>query len=217
MSGNRIRVQLADGDFLLGLGIQRALENLDYLTLESIVRTGEDAVASAVASGPHIVLMETVLPDMDGFTATREIIARAAGTKVVMLASAADRDTMVRAYQAGASSYLTKNEITEDLGPALRMIHRGALVLSMAPDSPRLQSPRPAIHPRKASLEAELSLREKQLLTGVAAGHTNAELGRQLHLSEALVKATLSTMMTRLEVANRVQLAVLGVRSGLVA
>jgi DNA-binding NarL/FixJ family response regulator len=102
----------------------------------------------------------------------------------------------MKAYQAGATSYLTKNEVTEDLGPALRMIHRGTIILSMPPGSPRLQSPPPAAHPRKAALEAELPLRARKLLAGVVAGHANAELSRQLHLSEASAKADLSAMMS---------------------
>lgn len=214
-SGSKIRVHLADGDFLVRLGIERALEDLDYVVLESVSWSGEAAIAAAVAMQPDIVIMETALQGMDGIAAAAEIRAQAPGTKVVMLAAAADRETMMKAYSAGASSYLTKNGITEDLGPALRMVHRGATILSMPPGSPRLHRPVLDQQSRRREIGSDLSDREKKLLEGIVAGLTNAELGRGLHLSEATVKAHLSALMARLNVCNRVQLAVLGLRSGI--
>lgn len=217
MSTTKIRIHLADGDFLLRVGIRRVLEDLDYLTLEKAVQTGGEAITAAVAQEPDIVLMETLLPDMDGITAAREITDRLPATKIVMLSSATDRETMVRAYRAGATSYLVKDEVTQDLGPALRMIYRGSTILTLPPESPRLQSLLRAAHPFREALESHLTMRQKQLLTGVAEGKTNGELSRQLHFSTALVKADLSELMLRFGVKNRVQLAVLAVRIGLSA
>lgn len=213
VSNNKIRVHLADGDYLIRLGIERAVEQCSYVELEAVSRTGEEAVAAAVNLQPDIVLMETDLGGVDGIAAVSEISSRAPATKVVMLASAADRDTMMRAYSAGAVSYLIKNGLTEDLGPALRMIHRGATILVMPPGSPRLQ--RPSAHRALACKKVEqLPLRDRKLLAGVTAGHTNAQLGKELHLSEATVKAQLSALMQHFKVTNRVQLAVLGSRAG---
>ncbi|WP_207346170.1 response regulator transcription factor [Arthrobacter sp. E3] len=215
-NGTPISVHLVDGDFLLHQGLRAVLAGLDYVRLDAVSRTGVEAVAAVVASDPDIVLMERKLPGMDGIAVIRSIAEQSPRTKIVMLCSETDRETMIQAYQAGAVSYLAKTQITEDLGPALRMIHRGAAIFSMTAASPRLQSPgAPPRHDRLV-LESELNGHGTKLLAAVAAGDTNAEIGRSLHLSEATIKAQLAGIMKRLKVNNRVQLAVLGVRSGLV-
>lgn len=216
MNGKPIRVHLVDADFLLHRGLQAVLADLDYVRLDGVSRTGEDAVAAVVASDPDIVLMERELPGMNGIAVTRSITEQAPRTKVVMLCSETDRETMIEAYQAGAVSYLAKTQITEDLGPALRMIHRGAAIFSMPLDSPRLQGTGAPRRGDRLVLKSELNNHGRKLLAAVAAGETNASIGRSLHLSEATIKAQLTGIMNRLNVSNRVQLAVLGVRSGLV-
>lgn len=216
-SSGKIRVHLADGDFLVHLGIEKAVSQLEYVALESVSHTGEDAIAAAIERKPDIVLMEVALQGTDGIAATTEICARVPQTKVVMLAAAGDRETMMRAYSAGATSYLTKNQLTEDLGPALRMIHRGATILAMPPGSPRLQRPPSGESTDNPALTALRSVRDRKLLKGVAAGLTNAELSRALHISEATVKAQLSGLMSRFKVGNRVQLAVFCVQAGITA
>ena len=215
-NGKPIRVHLIDADFLLHQGLVAVLADLDYVRLDAVSRTGEEAVAAVVASDPDIVLIERELPGMDGIAVTRSIAEQAPRTKVVMLCSETDRETMIQAYQAGAVSYLAKTQITEDLGPALRMIHRGAAIFSMTLVAPRLQSTVAPRHGAEVESKTTLNSHDAKLLAAVAAGHTNADIGRALHLSEPTIKAQLTRIMKRLNVSNRVQLAVLGVRSGLV-
>lgn len=214
--GKLIRVHLVSADFLLQQGLQAILTGLDYVTLAAVSRTAEEAVAAVIAAGPDIVLIERRLPGIDGISETRAITEQAPRTKVVLLCAETDRETMIEAYQAGAVSFLEKTQMTEDLGPALRMIHRGAAIFAMPLTSPRLQSPRAPESAENLMLKARLNSRDRRLLAGVAAGKTNAEIGRDLHLSEATIKAQLTGIMTRLNVSNRVQLAVVGVRNGLV-
>ena len=215
-NGKPIRVHLVDADFLLHQGLRAVLSGLDYVRLDAVSRTGEEAVAAVIALDPDIVLMERELPGMDGIAVTRSIAELAPRTKVVMLCSETDRATMIDAYQAGAVSYLAKTQITEDLGPALRMIHRGAAIFSMPLGSPRLQGTGAHMRGADVKLKTALNSHDAKLLAAVAAGQTNADIGRALHLSEPTIKAQLTRIMKRLNVNNRVQLAVLGVRSGLV-
>lgn len=216
MDSKLIRVHLVSADFLLHQGLRTVLAGLEYLRLEAVSRTGEGAVAAVIETDPDIVLMGRLSPGIDGLAVTRAIVEQAPRTKVVMLCAETDRGSMIEAYQAGAVSYLAKTQITEDLGPALRMIHRGAAILSMPLNSPRLQGTGAVQDGTKTVLKTKLNHRDGKLLAGVTAGKTNADIGRDLHLSEATIKAQLTGLMERLNVSNRVQLAVLGVRSGLV-
>ncbi|MBG0740864.1 response regulator transcription factor [Paeniglutamicibacter antarcticus] len=214
--GKLIRVHLVSADFLLQQGLQTILTGLDYVTLEAVSRTAEDAFTAVVAAGPDIVLIERGLPGIDGVAEIRAITEQAPRTKVVLLCAETDRKTMIEAYQAGAVSFLTKTQMTQDLGPALRMIHRGAAIFAMPLSSPRLQTPGATESADNLVLKAQFNSRDRKLLAGVAAGRTNAQIGRDLHLSEATIKAQLTGIMTRLNVSNRVQLAVAVVRNGLV-
>lgn len=216
MDDKPIRVHLVDEDYLFHLGVKSVLAGLEYVVLEAVSRTVDQAVAAVVASDPDIVLMDRKLAGMDAIAAIRAIVDQAPRTKVVMLSAETDRGSMIEAYQAGAGSYLSRTQMTEDLGPALRMIHRGAAVFSMPLASTRLQSPKAPENAEKRVLKTKLTSRDRRLLARVAAGKTNAEIGRDLHLSEATIKAQLTGIMKGLNVCNRVQLAVLAVRCGLV-
>lgn len=216
MNVKPIRVHLVDADFLLHRGIQAVLAGLNYVRLEAVSRTAEEAVRAIIASDPDIVLMERQLPGADGLSVTKDIVEQAPRTKVVMLCSEIDPESMIEAYQAGAVSFLAKTQMTEDLGPALRMIHRGTAIFAMPLSSPRLQSTGTTKKDKDGQLKSKLNSRDRKLLAGLAAGKTNAEIGLVLDLSEATIKAQLTMIMKRLNVSNRVQLAVLAVRSGLV-
>lgn len=215
-SGKPIRVHLVDADFLLYRGIQAVLAGLNYVRLEAVSRTGEEAISTVIASDPDIVLMERQLPGMDGLAVTQAIVEQAPRSKVVMLCSELERGSMIEAYQAGAVSFLAKTQMTEDLGPALRMIHRGTAIFAMPLSSPRLQSPGAPKRANDGVMEIKLKSRDRRLLAGVAEGKTNAEIGLALDLSEATIKAQVTLIMKRFNVSNRVQLAVLGVRNDLV-
>lgn len=210
-----IRVHLVSADFLLYQGLRTVLAPLEYLILEALTESKDDAVGAVVNSDPDIVLMVRQPHGMDGLAVTRTIVEQAPRTKVVMLSSETDQQSMIDVYQAGAASYLARTQITEDLGPALRMIHRGATILAMPPETPRLQSIGAVREKPKPALDTVLNCRERRLLTAVVSGKTNADIGRELHVSEATIKAHLTGLLKRLNVSNRVQLAVLTVRSDL--
>lgn len=211
-----IRIQLADEGYLIRLGLEQTVAVHDYLQLDAVTDNGADAVVAAAASAPDVVLLDPDLRNCGGLEATQQIRSSCPTTKVAMLAASADPESIHTAISAGACSYLTKNSLTEDLGPALRMIHRGGSVFA---------GPMPWNGARKQDYSAKavertkilrtLSERDKAILEQTTEGLSNGAVARQLHLSEATVKGQLTQMMTRLRVSNRVQLSVLAVRAGI--
>lgn len=210
-----VRVQLADADYFLRLGLESLLASSPDVELEVVTRTGNEAVDAAIDTKPDLVLMDTSLSNVCSMEATRRITMGAPETKVVMLSTAHDLETMSRARAAGACSYLAKNAISTDLGAALRMIHSGNMIFSKPTDADHFPPHSPNRFELKSQLLRQTRYRDRRILHALSQGHTNTEIASLLHISEATVKAQLAKIMEPLGVKNRVQLAVLAVQSGL--
>lgn len=215
MTHHTLRVHLVDDDYLLRLGMERLLEGLPCIELESVSSTGTAAIDAAVALTPDVILMETTVRDVDGLTAVRRITERVPETKVAMLSSVMDYDVMSEAYKAGAVSYLSKCSISEDLGAMIRMIHRGETILSMPVGLQRFPLPAEQDDSYEIRLLKNLSTRDKSMLCQLVSGRTNAQIALSLHISEATVKAQITKIIAKLNISGRVQLAVLAHRAGI--
>ena len=191
-----VTVLIADDHPVVREGLRGMLAAVPGLSVVGEAGSGEEAVAMARMHRPDVVLMDLRMPGGDGVQATSGILAIAPGTRVVVLTTYETDADIVRAVEAGAAGYLLKDTARHDLVAAIRAAARGETVLAPAVAG-RLVSQlrRPAAEP--------LSARETEVLTLVARGSTNAEIGRALYISEATVKTHLLRAFGKLGVSDR--------------
>lgn len=213
--GNRarrtvIRVVLVDDHPLLREGIASMLAPQPDMEVVGQASSGPEGVALALALRPDIVLMDLRMPGGDGVDATAALRAQLPTARVVVLTTYDSDADILRAVDAGAAGYLLKDISTADLAAAIRTAHAGGTVLAPSAATAmmnRLQSREPG--------PSELSSRELQVLIGVAAGRTNAAIGRDLHIGEATVKTYLARVYDKLGVRDRASAVAAASRLGL--
>lgn len=210
------RVLLADDQALVRSGFRLILDVEDDLEVVGEAADGEQAVAAAADLRPDVVLMDVQMPVLDGIAATERITA--AGTGRVLVLTTFDRDDyLFAALRAGASGFLLKNADPDDLVEAVRAVAGGHALL--APEVTRrvierFASPSGAAY--RPELLATLTDREREVLSWMARGRSNAEIAEELVLGEATVKTHVSRVLLKLGVRDRVQAVVLAYESGLV-
>ena len=221
-----IRVLLVDDDPLVRAGLRLMLRSAPDIDVIGEAADGAAAITAAAELIPDVVLMDIRMPGTDGVTATAAITTATArstqaqaaqaqaapGPRVVALTTF-DADELVRqAITAGAVGYLVKDTPPAEIISAVRAVAAGQGVLSPAVTGPLLAQMRGAVPspagPSKPGLGV-LTERERAVALAVTDGATNAEIARQLYVSAATVKATISRILAKLELDNRVQLAVL--------
>jgi DNA-binding NarL/FixJ family response regulator len=189
-----IRVLLVDDHPVVREGLRGILSAEDGIDVVGEAGSGADAVAVARAYEPDVVLMDLRMPDGDGVQATRELLARDPGCRVVVLTTYENDADILRAVEAGTTGYLLKDAGRGELVGAIRAAARGGTVLAPAVAArlvSRMRSP------------LELTPREIEVLRLVGAGRTNAEIGRELLVSEATVKTHLLRTFGKLAVSDR--------------
>ena len=191
-----IRILLVDDHPVVRHGLRGMLEAEPDLTVVGEASSGVEGLERALELRPEIVLMDLRMPGGDGVTATERILARAPGTRVMVLTTYdTDRD-ILRAIEAGACGYLLKDAAPAELADAVRAAARGETVLSPSVASTLVRQVRRPAPPA-------LSARETEVLRLVARGATTADIGRQLFISEATVKTHLLRVFNKLDVADR--------------
>jgi two-component system response regulator DevR len=166
-----------------------------------------ESVEVAEAVRPDVVVMDVRLEDGSGIEATREIRTRRPDTKVVMLTSFADDEALFASIMAGASGYVLKQIRGGDLLQSIRTVAEGGSLLDPAVTGAVLDRLRKGKHLLKDERLARLSPQEERILTLVADGRTNREIGDELHLAEKTVKNYVSSILSKLEVARRAEAA----------
>jgi DNA-binding NarL/FixJ family response regulator len=204
-----IRVLLVDDDPLVRAGLRLMLRSAPDIDVVGEAGDGAAAITAAADLAPDVILMDIRMPGTDGVTATAAITKAAAAPRVVALTTF-DADDLVRqAITAGAVGYLVKDTPPAEIISAVRAVAAGHGVLSPAVTRPLLNllHESPATERSRPGLEA-LTERERAVALAVTDGATNAEIARQLYVSAATVKATVSRILVKLELDNRVQIAV---------
>jgi DNA-binding NarL/FixJ family response regulator len=189
-----IRVIIVDDHPLVRAGIAQLLESTDDISVVGQAADGEEGIAAVAELEPDLVLMDLSMPGMDGRTATRRIRESHPNVRVVVLSSYSERTDILEALDAGAAGYLLKDASRTELAQAIRAAMRGETVLAPSVAAKlvsRMRSP------------VELSRREIEVLRLVARGRTNAEIGRELLISEATVKTHLLRTFGKLDVSDR--------------
>lgn len=203
-----IRILLVDDHPVVRFGLRGMLEAEPDLTVVGEASSGVEGVDQVLALRPEIVLMDLRMPGGDGVTATEQILARAPGTRVMVLTTYdTDRD-ILRAIEAGACGYLLKDAAPAELADAVRAAARGETVLSPSVASTLVRQVRRPAPPA-------LSAREAEVLRLVARGSTNADIGRRLFISEATVKTHLLRVFNKLDVADRTAAVTTAMEHGL--
>ena len=214
-----ISVALADDQALVRMGLRVLIESEDDLTLAGEAENGRSAVALVRRVRPDVILMDVRMPELDGISALRQIIAdpACAGVRVIMLTTFELDDYVFDALQAGAAGFLIKDSEPADMLRAVRLVAAGESLLSpsvtrrvIASFTSRSTLRRP--HPRLA----DLTEREREVLALIGEGLSNAEIAGRLVVSPATARTHVSRAMTKLGARDRAQLVVIAYQSGLV-
>jgi len=208
-----IRVLLIDDDPLVRAGLRMILSSAEDLTVVGEVRDGAQAVQAVREHRPDVVLMDIRMPELDGISATKQLRELPQPPQVIVLTTFHLDDYVIRALRVGASGFLLKDPPPTDIVNAVRVVATGEAMLSPAVTRSLLaRLADTAINDRRAAATARLAAlsdREREVAVAVAAGGSNADIAAQLYLSEATVKAYVSRLLTKLDAANRVQIAIL--------
>ena len=212
-----VGVLLADDQAMVRAGFRMILESDPDISVIGEAANGEQAVDSARRLRPDVVLMDIQMPGGDGLQATRRITDDELGCRVVILTTFERDDYVFEALQAGASGFLLKNAPPEELLHAVRVVAAGDALLAPSVTRRIIEqfARRPARPELGAKLEA-LTEREREVLTQLARGRSNAELAAELFVSEGTVKTHVSSLLAKLGLRDRVQAVVLAYESGLV-
>jgi DNA-binding NarL/FixJ family response regulator len=208
-----INVLIVDDDALVRTGLTMMLDEFDDLRVVGAVGDGSEVAAAVNQHHPDVVLMDIRMPEIDGLTATEQLRARREPPEVIVLTTFDTDQHIRRAMRAGASGFLLKHTPPEKIAGSIRLVAAGEPMLS--PDVVRRVmafAAEPAADPRREqarSLLERLSPGEREVAGLVGRGRTNGEIGRELLMSTATVKAYMSRILTKLELTNRVQVALL--------
>src|SRR5689334_4167999 len=214
-----VTVLLVDDEELVRFGLRTVLEAAGDFTVVGEAGDGAAGVKAARQLHPDVVLIDIRMPVMDGLTATRQILALPQPPQVAVLTTFHVDEYVYAALAAGAAGFLLKDTPPRDIAAAVRAVADGTATLSPAVTATLINSyvERRAAPRRAAALDkvAELSEREREVLRLLGTGESNAELARQLFVSEATVKTYVSRLLTKLDLTNRTQAAILAHEAGL--
>jgi DNA-binding NarL/FixJ family response regulator len=214
-----IRVVLVDDQEMVRAGFRMILGTEDGIEVVGEAPDGERGVWETERLQPDVVLMDVQMPVLDGIAATRRITESdsMSGARVLILTTFERDDYIWEALQAGASGFLLKNASPEELIHGVRVVASGDSLL--APSVTRrliAEMVQPRLRPELAAALATLTEREAEVLRGIAAGLSNAELARSLIVGEATVKTHVSRVLLKLGLRDRVQAAAFAYESGLI-
>ena len=198
---------LVDDHEIVRDGIRTMLEPEDGIVVTAEAGSVSDAVSEAARTRPDVIVMDVRLTDGSGIEATREILAAHPETRVLMLTSFADDEALFASIMAGASGYVLKQVRSGELLRAIKAVGEGQSLLDPAVTAAVLDRLRKGKHLLRDERLARLSPQEERILTMVADGRTNKQIGDELHLAEKTVKNYVSSILSKLEVARRAEAA----------
>ena len=216
----RKSVLLADDHTIVRQGLRAVLEAEPQLAVVGEVSDGREAVQAVADLHPDAVVMDIAMPNLNGVEATRQIVARSAGTDVIILSMYADVEHVVHAFQAGASGYVRKQDADAELVAALLTGNRDRPFLTPSVDRDLVEA-----HLRRAGTRppAEkgayelLTPREREVLQLVAEGKPNKQIALRLHIAVRTVEVHRASIMRKLNLADQAGLVRYAVRAGVVS
>jgi NarL family two-component system response regulator LiaR len=213
----KITVLIADDHQIVRQGLRTFLQLHDDIVVVGEAGDGLSAVEISRQHEPDVVLMDLVMPQMDGIEAIRQIKVLNENIKVIALTSFTEDDKVLPAIQAGASSYLLKDVAPDDLVEVIRAVHRGEVRLNQdvtgklmgqiaRQSDPAREAPNPA---------TDLTERERDVIRLVAQGHSNQDIAQALFISDKTVKTHVSNILRKLGLTDRTQLAIYAIKNNL--
>ena len=207
-----VRVLLVDDDALVRAGLRLILSSAEDLQVVGEADDGARAVAAVREHRPDVVLMDIRMPEMDGITATAALRRLDAPPQVIVLTTFHADEQVMGALRAGAAGFLVKDTPPAEIVTAVRLIASGEAMLSPSVTRTLLSHLGDAETSERRRIATErlarLTDRERAVATAVGSGASNAEVAASLFMSEATVKSHVSHLFTKLEVANRVHIAI---------
>lgn len=208
-----IRVLIADDHAIVRKGIRALFSKEPDIEVIGEAADGAQAVAQAEASRPDVILMDLVMPNLDGIEATRQITAQQAGARILVLTSFAADDKVFPAIKAGALGYLLKDSGPDELVRAVHQVHRGEP--SLDPSIARKVLHELSQPPKGPPTAEPLTERELDVLQLVTQGHSNKEIAEQLSIAEMTVRTHVSNILGKLHLASRTQAALYALQKGI--
>ena len=208
---NPIRVMIVDDHLMVRDGLRVFLSVYDDILVVGEAEDGQKAISLCDEVHPNVILMDLLMPNMDGFEATRLIRKKDNSTQVIALTSFADQDLVAQAFKAGAISYLLKDVHSEKLAETIREANRGRATIDSAAAQALVASTN-----ESPTLGDELTTREREILTLLVAGKTNKEIAGQLSLSEGTVRFHVSNILSKMGASNRTEAVSLALQQGIV-
>jgi DNA-binding NarL/FixJ family response regulator len=205
-----IRVLIADDHAVVREGLRAFLELQDGLEVVGEAADGVEAVREAERLRPNVILMDLVMPELDGVGAMRELRDRVPGARAIVLTSFLEDERLLPALRAGAAGYLLKNVQPQELTRAIRAAHAGEALID-----PQVAARLVDALSEGPSLErAELTPREQDVLDLIGRGFANKRIARELGIAEKTVKTHVSHVLAKLRVTDRTQAALYAARLG---
>jgi NarL family two-component system response regulator LiaR len=206
-----IRVMLVDDHNVVRSGLATFLRAYDDLELVGEASNGAEAVDLCRRNKPDVILMDLMMPEMDGIAATRAILADYPETRVIAMTSFEEEELVQGVLAAGAISYLLKNVTSDELAAAIRAASVGRSTLSPEAAKVLVQATRPAEQPW-----LELTEREREVLGLVVQGQSNRQIANGMFISVATVKAHVSSILSKLQVSSRAEAIAYAIKHRLV-
>ncbi|MGE7132062.1 response regulator [Lysinibacillus xylanilyticus] len=208
-----IRVLIADDHHVVRRGLLFFLKTQKDIEVVGEAKNGLEAVALAESIQPDIILMDLVMPEMDGIQATKRIKAKFPQIEILMLTSFSDRDHVVPAMEAGAAGYQLKDIEPDELVLSIRRIMRGENTLHPEATTTLEMDRQKSIN--APHVLSPLTPREQDVLAELTKGKSNREIASSLFVTEKTVKTHISNIFTKLQVQDRTQAALYAVKHGL--
>jgi len=195
-----IQVMLVDDHNVVRSGLATFLKAYDDLELVGEARNGLEAVNLCRRKKPDVILMDLMMPEMDGIAATRAILADYPDIKIIAMTSFEEEELVQGVLAAGAISYLLKNVSSDELAAAIRAAFLGRSTLSPEAATALIHATRPTKQP-----SFDLTEREREVLNLVVQGHSNQQIADAMVITVATVKAHISNILSKMEVSSRTE------------
>jgi len=210
-----IRVLVADDQSMVRAGFRMLLSRAPDIEVVAEASNGLEAVEKAARFRPTVVLMDIRMPELDGLEATRRILAADESARVLILTTFDLDEYVYEALRAGASGFVLKDDPPEQLLDAIRIVARGDALLSPGVTKRVIKQFTRVPHAPPPPRLDELTERERDVFRLIARGFSNAEIGRELYISDATVKTHITHILQKLDLRDRVQAVVLAYQAGI--
>jgi len=210
--GKHLRIIIVDDHEVVRLGLRALIDRHPDFTVVDEASTAKEAVQKVASHKPEVVVMDIRLPGGSGIDACREVMQLAPDTKVIMLTSYAEDEMLFQAIEAGAAGYVLKQIGGDDLIHAIEAVGRGEALLDPALTQKVFERVREAQRKEEKSAFSDLTEQEMRVLMLLAEGKTNREIAQTLYLGEGTVRNYVSSILSKLGLANRAEAAAYAVQ-----